>query len=368
MLIEASSFGGFFLFFMFGFIFCRKTYLFSDKIKSFNMRPLLICFFLITTMQAYSQRDFSKDLLKNWKKTEIRTKDGSKLYDQTYTSATFDINVFSKDSVRLFSNGRSFNYPYTLKDSIFSFNKIMFKIRSISETELVLDQADFADETQALSLRFTPKKFFDLTYTPKAYISKNGEKVYQQVDGKLEPYFVDKNMAVMDYIFEKFGFPEYRKGGFVVRFVVTKTGALKGVAVVASTNDKYNDKLVAAVNKTKGKWLPAEYLGEKVNVEVEYDYNLNYAERQMTSVVDSAQYSKMYFDYGNDFFERAAYKQAESYYQKSINYNPLNINSYYQHAACLILLRRKDDACKDYQQLVFLEQKKAKVLQDKYCK
>jgi hypothetical protein len=52
----------------------------------------------------------------------------------------------------------------------------------------------------------------------------------------------------------------------------------------------------------------------------------------------------------------------------SLNYNPLNINSYYQHAACLILLRRKDDACKDYQQLVFLEQKKAKVLQDKYCK
>jgi tetratricopeptide (TPR) repeat protein len=330
---------------------------------------LLLTYILVSIVYiSYGQRDFSKELMNNWKKTEIRTKDGSKLYDQTYVDATFDINIFSKDSLALFSYGKRYSYPYVLKDSILSFNKIMFKIKSISETQLVLDQADFADETKALSLKFTPKKLFDLTYTPKSYISKNGERVYQQVDGKLEPHFLDKNMAVMDYIFEKFGFPEYRKGGFVVRFVITKTGALKGVAVVASTNDKYNDKLVAAVNKTKGKWIPAEYLGEKVNVEVEYDYNLNYIDRSSGSVVDSLEYSKMYFNYGNEFFERASYKQAETYYQKAISHNPLHIDAYYQHAACLILLRRREEACKDYQQLVFLEQKKAKVLQDKYCK
>ncbi len=332
------------------------------------MKPSIFLIFLILATQSFAQNTFSNKLMENWKKTEIRSKDGSKLYDQTYLNSTFDIDVFSKDSLRLFTSGRRFNYPYTFKDSILIFNKITFKVKSISETELILDQADFTDETQALSLRFMPKKLFDLTYTPSSYLSKSGERVYQQVNGKLEPYFIDKNMAVMDYIFEKFGFPEYRKGGFVVRFVVTKTGAVKGITVVASTNDKYNDKLISAVNKTKGKWQPAEYMGEKVNVEVEYDYNLSYSERETTSIVDSLEYSKMYYDYGNDFFERAAYKQAETYYQKSINYNPLNINSYYQHAACLILLRRKDEACKDYQQLVFLEQKKAKILQDKYCK
>ena len=332
------------------------------------MRPYIIFLLFINVFQSFGQRDFSKDLLKDWKKSEIRAKDGSRLYDQTYINSTFDIKIFSKDSLSLFTNGRRYNHSYSLKDSMLVFNKIVFKIKSLTETELILDQADFADEMQALSLRFIPKKLYDLTYTPTSYVSKSGERVYQQVNGKLEPYFVDKNMAVMDYIFEKFGFPEYRKGGFVVRFVVTKTGAVKGVSIVASTNDKYNDKLIAAVNKTKGKWQPAEYMGEKVNVEVEYDYNLSYSERTSSSVVDSLEYSKMYYDYGNDFFERAAYKQAETYYQKSINYNPLNINSYYQHAACLILLRRKADACKDYQQLVFLEQKKAKVLQDKYCK
>jgi tetratricopeptide (TPR) repeat protein len=332
------------------------------------MKPSILLFFFALTFQAFGQKDFSKALMKDWKKIEVRTKDGSKLYDQTYLNATFDIKVFSKDSLSLFVSGRRYNYPYSLRDSMLVFNKMIFKIKSISELEMILDQADFVDETQALSLKFMPKKLFDLTYTPTSYLSKNNERVYQQISGKLEPYFMDKNMAVMDYIFEKFGFPEYRKGGFVVRFVVTKTGAIKGISVVASTNDKYNEKLIAAVNKTTGKWQPAEYMGEKVNVEVEYDYNLGYSERDLSSVVDSLQYSKMYFDYGNDFFERAAYKQAESYYQKSINYNPLNINSYYQHAACCILLRRKEDACKDYQQLVFLEQKKAKVLQDKYCK
>jgi tetratricopeptide (TPR) repeat protein len=324
--------------------------------------------FIFFTIQTFGQKDFSKDLMKDWQKTEIRSKDGSRLYDNTYLNATFNIHIFSKDSLSLFSNGRRYSYFYTLKDSILAFNKIVFKVKSISENELILDQADFADEAQAVSLRFMPKKLFDLTYTPKSYLSKNRERVYLQVSGKLEPYFIDKKMAVMDYVFEKFEFPEYRKGGFVVRFVVTKTGAVKGVSMVASTNDKYDEKLIAAVYKTIGKWQPAQYLGEKVNVEVEYDFNLGYSEREVSSVVDSAQYSKMYYDYGNDFFERAAYKQAESYYQKSINYNPLNINSYYQHAACCILLRRKEDACKDYQQLVFLEQKKAKLLQEKYCK
>ena len=332
------------------------------------MKQLLILLLLISVSQSFGQRNFSKDILNDWKKSDIRSKDGSKLYDKTFLNASFDLKVFSKDSLSLFANGRRNNYNYIVKDSIFSFNRMTFKIRSLTDTELVIDQADYSDESQALSIKFIPKKLFDLTYSPISYLSKNGERVYQQETGKLEPYFMDKNMAVMDYIFEKFGFPEYRKGGFVVRFVVTKTGDLKGVAVVASSNDKYNDKLVAAVYKTKGKWQPAEYLGEKVNVEVEYDYNLTTSDREVNSVVDSLEYSKNYYDYGNDFFERGAYKQAETYYQKAINFNALNINAYYQHAACLILLRRKDDACKDYQQLVFLEQKKAKVLQDKYCK
>lgn len=251
------------------------------------MRPYIVFLFFMSVLQSFGQRDFSKELIKDWKKTDIRSKDGSRLYDQTYVNSTFDIKVFSKDSLSLFTNGRRYNHSYTLKDSMLVFNKIVFKIKSLTETELILDQADFADETQAISLKLMPKKLFDLTYTPISYVSKSGERVYQQVNGKLEPYFVDKNMAVMDFVFEKFGFPEYRKGGFVVRFVVTKTGAVKGVAVVASTNDKYNDKLIAAVNKTRGKWQPAEYMGEKVNVEVEYDYNLSYSEGTSSSVVDS---------------------------------------------------------------------------------
>ncbi|MCP9770685.1 hypothetical protein EGI22_22495 [Lacihabitans sp. LS3-19] len=332
------------------------------------MKSFKYIFFLVVNFQAFSQNNFSKYIINDWKKVEIKAKDGSRIFDQDISNATFDLNIFSQDSLQLFSNGKITKYPYQLKDSILIFNKMTLKIKAISDIEMTLDQADYTDATKALSLTFTPKKLFDLTYTPPSYVSKKGEVVYEQVWGKLEPYFVDSKMSVMDYIFEKFGFPEYRKGGFVVRFVVTKTGEIKGVRIVASTNDKYNNKLIAAVNETRGKWLPAQYMGENVNVEVEYDYNLGYEDRKLTSSVDSLQYSKMYFGYGNDFFERAAYKQAEGYYQKAISFDPMNILAYYQHAACCILLRRKDDACHDYQQLVFLEQKKAKTLSDKYCK
>ena len=332
------------------------------------MNTLKYLFLITFSFQVFGQKDFSKDLLNDWKKTEIRTKDGSRIFDPTISMATFDIKIFSKDSLRLFTNGRATNYPYTLKDSTLSFNKMIFKIKKLSDTDLQLDQADYIDEMQALSIKYLPKKLFDLTYTPTSYVSKKGEVVYQKVDGKLEPYFMDKNMSVMDYIFEKFEFPEYRKGGFVVRFVVTASGEVKGVKVIATSNERYNDKLVAAVYKTKGKWQPATYFGDKVSVEIEYDFNLGYEERQITSTVDSTEYSKMYFNYGNEFFERGSYKQAESYYKKSINYNPLNTMAYYQHAATCILLRRKDEACEDYKQLIFLDQKKAKTLSDKYCK
>lgn len=332
------------------------------------MKNLLFIFLLFFSISVFAQNSLPPILKNYWKKTEFTTKDGSKIYNENFRNAQFDIKFIDDDSLLLISENKATKYAYKYKDSLLVFKEFVLKLRSVSEIQLVLDQANEDDPTKALKIIFEPKKLNDLTYSPEVYTSKNGEKVYKVVFGKLEPYFFDKTRTPMDYIFEKFGFPEYKRAGFVVRFVVTKKGDLKGVKVLASSNDRYNQKLVEAVNKTKGKWIPAEFMGENVNVEVEYDFNLGYTERKPDPGVDSLAYSLTYYDYGTELFERGSYRQAERYYQKAIDYNPLNVNAYYQHAASNIFLRKKEEACKDYEQLIFLEQKKAKTLYDKYCK
>jgi tetratricopeptide (TPR) repeat protein len=333
------------------------------KIRLLNS---LLSFFVAFTV--FGQIEKKQALMKHWKVEKITQIDGSRIFDPAITASAFDLNFYTADSVRMAIDGRAFSYRYRLKDSLLTFNALQFYVKKLDNLTLVLDQAFAENESQALKLTLKPKALLDLTYSPTYYVSRKGEKVFTMATGQVEPYFIDKEQSAMDFVFEKFQFPALRKGGFVVRFVVTAQGQVKGAKIIATSNDRYNAKLLQAVYKTQGKWQPAEYLGEKVNVELTYNFNLDYAEPTNPQGVDSLQSAVSYFEAGNELFERKSYRQAEMYYKKAINYNPMHINSYYQRAACNIFLRKKEEACADYQQLIFLDQTKAKALFEKYCR
>ncbi|WP_367915236.1 energy transducer TonB [Leadbetterella sp. DM7] len=332
------------------------------------MRTVLFAIFpFLITFSSFGQGNLRQQLIKNWKKTDISAIDGSPYYDDETANLDFDLNFFSSDSVYLFNNSRLTPLRYRLTaDSLLVLSGLRLKIREISDIRLVVESLE--SEGFDFKMTYTPKPLFDLTYTPEAYRAKNGEVVFTAIHGKLEPQFVHKTMSPVDYIFEQFGFPEYRKGGFVVRFVVTAKGELTGIRVVASSNDRFNDKLVNAVLKTKGMWKPAEFKGEKVATEVEYDYNLGYNDRNLTSEVDSVSYSKMYLDYGLQFISTGAYRNAATYLKKAIDFNPLNVEAYFKHAEVSFALRRKDEGCESLSYLLLLEQKKAEPLYEKHCK
>ncbi|MCY1375227.1 hypothetical protein D9M69_626280 [compost metagenome] len=151
--------------------------------------------------------------------------------------------------------------------------------------------------------------------------------------------------------------------------MVTATGDVTGVRVIASSNDRYNENLVKAVLKTRGMWMPAEFKGEKVSTEVEYDYNLGYHDRDLSSSeVDSVSYSKMYLDYGLQYISTGSYRNAATYLKKAIDLNPLNVDAYYKHAEVSFALRKKEEGCESLSYLLLLEQKKAEPLYEKYCK
>lgn len=334
--------------------------------KKSTMRILLLILPLFLSAQVFGQNSLRNKIKNNWKKTDITALDGSRYYDQEILNLDFDLNIFSNDSLELFNVNRLTPLRYRLTaDSILVVSSLRLKIKEISDIKMVLESVE--SDGFDFRMTYTPKKLFDLTYTPDAYRAKNGDVVFITEAGKLEPMFINKTMSPMDYIFEQFGFPEYRKGGFVVRFIVTSKGEVTGVHVVASSNDRYNNNLVNAVLKTKGMWKPAEFKGEKVNTEVEYDYNLGYNDRELTSQVDSSKYSKMYFDYGVSFISSGAYKNAANYFQKAIDFNPLNVDAYYKHAEVSFALRRKEQGCESLSYLILLEQKKAEPLYEKNC-
>lgn len=332
------------------------------------MRTVFFAIFpLLMTFPGFSQIQLRQQLIKNWKKTDITAIDGSPYYDEETVNLDFDLHFFSTDSVYLFNNSRLTPLRYRLSaDSMLVLSGLRLKVAEISDIKLVLESLE--SEGFDFRITYTPKKLFDLTYTPEAYRAKNGEIVFTAIHGKLEPQFVHKTMSPVDFIFEEFGFPEYRKGGFVVRFVVTATGDVTGVRVIASSNDRYNEKLVRAVLKTRGMWKPAEFKGENVTTEVEYDYNLGYGDRSLTSEVDSVAYSKMYLDYGLQFISTGAYRNAASYLKKAIDFNPLNVDAYFKHAEVSFALRRKEEGCESLSYLLLLEQKKAEPLYEKHCK
>jgi Gram-negative bacterial TonB protein C-terminal/Tetratricopeptide repeat len=337
------------------------------NVKIQYKKHLFFISFLFISIASSAQND-EKYVYNSWIKSEILRSDSSRILDPTILNNNMEIVFKNNDSLLFKIKSRSAFYKYSIVGNSMIFGSYAFEVIEYSDTKLTLVDRSEPDRSKALMLKFIPKRLNDLTFSPEYYKAKNGENVYKSIPGLLEPIFLNANLSPIDFVFEKFGFPEYKKGGFVVRFIVNKDGQIKGTKLIASSNERYNDKLIQAVSKTKGKWLPGTFQGEKVNIEIEYNYNLGFEDRQLTSVVDSIAYAETYYTTGNDFFQTGSYRQAEKYYQKAIDFNPLHINAYYQHAATSIALRKKDEACKDYQQLIYLDQKKAKRLSDKYCK
>jgi tetratricopeptide (TPR) repeat protein len=336
-----------------------------------QIKIIFLFFFLlnVSVSIAHAQADFSKKIINYWVKKDVQKVDGSRIYDEILLNSTFDLDFYAKDSMKIIYSGRVQQFRYRLVDSLLSFNGMMFKIKRLDDIGFEMDQLDASSDFLAYKFIYRPKKLNDLTFTPDSYLTKNGEIVYLNEPGLLEPQFYHKSLKAVDHIFENFQFPEFRKGGFVVRFVINTKGEVRGVRVVASSNDRYNARLEQAVLKTKGLWKPAIYRGQPVNVEVLYDYNLDFSNGNNRDLkADSLEYANSYFDYGTEFFGRKAYRQAESYYKKAIDFNPLLINAYFQRAACNVLLKKPELACEDYKQLIILGQVRAKELSEKYCK
>lgn len=335
--------------------------------KQSIMKRYIFFILLLFSANSYAQSNIRTLLVNTWVNEEINLADGSKIYKPEYTNLHLEYKFYPNDSLRIQINGKTMFEKYKLVDSIISYGESRFKIKAISDVKMVLKQLTKEDNLQEIEVVLIPSKFRLMGFSPIAYLAKNGEAVYIARENYLYPYFVSNEASAAEYVFSKFGFPEWKKGRFVARFIITSKGYLTGVRVEESTNMKYDEKLISAIKATRGMWRAAEWEGKPVTTEVMMEFNMDFTSTEQNNPEMKRYRSEDYTVDGNYFFENKQYKLALSSFSQAIEENPFNIEAYYKRAAVYVLTRQPQKACEDYQTLVNLEQVKAKELFDKYC-
>lgn len=335
----------------------------STALKAFTL--ITILFF---SNALIAQNTLESQLRGEWIKEEISLEDGSALFNPEIVESQFILTFISDDSLIVTYNGRSNYHRFTLADSTIRYRGTTLRIVRLEKPILEVVETNAEDGYKPLRFKLYYKPTYDLSIIPIQYLAKNGEIVFERIPGLVEPKFINPRFTAMDYIFNEFRFPEHRKGGFVLRFVITKKGEIIGGRIVASSHPKYDQKLIQALQKTKGNWVPAQYNGKTVNCEVEYNFDLGWSDSDTAASEANQRYeSEQNKDYGDYYLDLKNYRSAIMYYTKSIENNPYNIDAYYKRAAAHIFRKDLKSACGDYRQLAILKQVKAQELYERFC-
>ncbi|RYU96043.1 hypothetical protein [Emticicia agri] len=332
---------------------------------------ILIGFSSVAVAQGFKQ-----NVIGDWIKEDIRLKDGSPILDK----AVRDIQlryIFQKDGTsRVVYDGRTGDRPYRVKhDTLIVGTDTFYKIEQASDIKLVLQQITADSSANALKIILTPAHLYHIGFMPEKYRTKGGDTIYVYKPNYLEPFFMDAEMNASQYISENFDFPEYRTGDFYTRFIITKNGEVKGIEILRTTSDRYNNKLIAAIKKSEGKWRPAMWEGQPVNVEVMMGFDLGWTEKQAERTSSTTEQSdEEKIQESNEFLAEGKYNLTLKNYNEAIrNYtwsldkNPLNIDAYYGRASAYAMKKDTKKMCEDLLQLKNLQQAKGTELWNKFC-
>lgn len=342
----------------------------SSITKTIPQLLIVILLLSVASPDIKAQEALKKGLQKKWIKTELRMADGSAVFRPEFLYMQLQYKFLPGDSLRITLDGITSMLTYTVEDSVLSYGSepLRFYIRELSDVKLVLKEVSKKDESEQILIEFVPQKFFDLGFFPITYLAKNGDVVYIADENHVYPYFVNSKLPAIAFISEKFDFPEWRRGSFLARFIVTKAGKVTGVRVEESTNPKYDTKLVEAIKKTDGMWLPAEFDGEQVTSEVVMEFKMDFPTyKSELTPADKLEVSQQQLSEGNYYFDEKLYRTAISSYTEAIKNDFKNVDAYYRRAAAYVIMKDKKKACEDYEQLMYLQQVKATELYKKYC-
>lgn len=332
---------------------------------------ILICISSVAVAQGVKG-----NVIGDWIKEEIRLKDGSPILEKGVKDIQLRYIFDKNGNSRVVYDGRAGDRPYrVIHDTLIIGNDTFYKIEQVSDIKMVLQQIMADSSATALKVILTPAHLYNVGFMPEKYRTKGGDTIYVVKPNYLEPFFMDAEMNASHYISENFDFPEFRTGDFYTRFIITKTGEVKGIEILRTTNDRYNNKLIAAIKRSEGKWKPAMWEGQPVNVEVMMGFDLGWSEKQAGQNSSTSQQtdderlqeSNEYLAEGKYYLTLKNYNEAIRNYTKSLDKNPLNIDAYYGRASAYAIKKDTKKMCEDLLHLKNLQQAKGTELWNKFC-
>ncbi|HEY1056328.1 MAG TPA: hypothetical protein VGE24_14375 [Emticicia sp.] len=336
---------------------------------------MLKTLFLVCLSSVAFAQNIRQNVIGDWIKENIQLRDGSPILDKNIKDIQLRYIFDKSGTSRVVYDGKAGDRSYRLKhDTLIVGNDTFYKVEQASDIKLVLQQIT-SDSASALKITFTPAHLYNIGFVPEKYRTKGGDTIYVYKPNYLEPFFMDAEMNASQYISEIFDFPEFRTGDFYTRFIITAAGEVKGIEILRTTNDRYNNKLIAAIKRTEGKWKPAIWEGKPVNVEVMMGFDFGWTEKQAGQNSSSTQETEQEkIQESNEFLAEGKYNltlknynEAIKNYTWSLDKNPLNIDAYYGRASAYAMKKDTKKMCEDLLQLKNLQQAKGTELWNKFC-
>lgn len=332
---------------------------------------LLVCVCSV----AFAQ-NMKGGIVGDWIKDDIRLKDNSPVLDKAIRSIQLRYIFRNNGTLRAVYDGKAGDRPYTIKnDTLIIGNDTFYKIEQLSDIKLVLQQIHADSSAAALKIVFTPAHLYNIGFMPEKYRTRGGDTIYVLKPNYLEPFFMDAEMSASAYISDNFDFPEFRAADFFTRFIITTKGEVKGIEILRSTSERFNNKLIAAIKKTEGKWEPAIWEGKPVNVEVQMGFDIGWTEleaaKNRSQTVDTEEEdlaeSNEFLAEGKYNLSLRNYNDAIRNFTWSLEKNPLNVDAYYGRASAYAVKKDNKKMCEDLLQLKNLQQAKGTQLWEKFC-
>jgi tetratricopeptide (TPR) repeat protein len=326
---------------------------------------------LLLSLQIYAQTTKQK-LVGEWVKDDITLSDNSPILKDDIRNLQLRYTFMKNDSFQITINGKTGKGTYKLLNDTLSIAGSVFKVEYLDDVKLTIQSIspDPSTQSKALKLTFLPVRFHNLGFTPITYRTQGQDTIFVSKHDYLEPLFLDTERSAAQFISENFYFPDYKKGDFYARFIITKKGEIKGIDILNSTHEKYNKYLIKAIKSSAGKWQPAHWEGKVVNSEVKMGFDMGWSDKKEDVVekdtIDT-ETSNFYLLQGNICVEEKRYAAAIKNLNKSLEADPLNIDAYYARAATYALTSDKKKMCGDLLQLKNLQQAKGTDLWNKFC-
>ncbi len=170
-----------------------------------------------------------------------------------------------------------------------------------------------------------------------------------------------------DFLVNFAAYPEYARswdivGTVVVDFVVNTEGEVSDIHVINSVSDDLDAEMIRLVEGTSGMWIPGKVDGSpaalKKEVSLTFTPDPNY---------DLVQIARKHLDQGNyELFEQKDPKRALVHYNKAVKIMPYEKDLLSLRSLCYYELGRKDEARKDWERIVNLNQGERSQLETGY--